>query len=131
MNTQTTTPTKSFRVGDIVQFGRTHGEKTRGRILRISAKSLSIETIEERGNGRGSAVGKKWRVHPSLVQAVSPNSASPSPSNFGLSPYATLRANVDSAQDNFLTKALDFGLGAPVTVEAFNNLKAALAAIAA
>jgi hypothetical protein len=116
-----TSPT-SFRVGDIVQFGRTHGEKTRGRVLRISAKSLQIETIEERGNGRGAAVGRKWRVHPSLVQAVTHDSGNPS----ARTPHPSiLRAKVEAAKSLFISKALTFGLEAPVTVSAFNEFRAA------
>lgn len=124
MNHASMTSPTSFRVGDIVQFGRTHGEKTRGRVLRISAKSLQIETIEERGNGRGAAVGRKWRVHPSLVQAVTHDSGSPS--GFERTPHPSiLRANLEAAKSLFISKALTFGLGSSETVRAFNAFKAA------
>ena len=124
MNHASMTSPTSFRVGDIVQFGRTHGEKTRGRVLRISAKSLQIETIEERGNGRGAAVGRKWRVHPSLVQAVTHDSGSPSGFE-RTSHFSILRANLEAAKSLFISNALTFGLGSSETVRAFNAFKAA------
>ena len=34
---------------DIVVFGRPNGEKTRGRVIRVNAKSITIEQVEERG----------------------------------------------------------------------------------
>lgn len=56
--------------GDIVLFGRPNGEKTRAVVLRVSGRSVLVETLEERGGGRGSAPGKKWRVAKSLVEVV-------------------------------------------------------------
>ena len=125
MNNASMTSPTSFRIGDIVQFGRTHGEKTRGRVLRISPKSLQIETVEERGNGRGAAVGRKWRVHPSLVTAVTHDSGS-TPSGFDRTPHPSiLRAKVEAAKSLFVSNALTFGLGSSETVRAFNEFKAA------
>lgn len=119
MNQTTPTTSTSFRVGDIVLFGRTHGEKTRGRVLRISAKSLQIETIEERGSGRGSAAGRKWRVHPSLVTPVTGTTTPPAK-------VVDHRGRVDLLKSVFIANALTFGLDAPATVEAFNSLKLAV-----
>ena len=66
-----------FKVGDKVVFGTPNGEKTRGRVVRVNRKSLSIEQTEVRGQKRIRAVGTKWRVHPSLVQHA--NGAAPAP----------------------------------------------------
>tara|TARA_B100001094_G_scaffold306549_1_gene337418 strand:+ start:83 stop:484 length:402 start_codon:yes stop_codon:yes gene_type:complete len=66
-----------FKVGDQVVFGRPNGERTRGTVVRVNRKSLSIEQAEVRGQKRVRAVGTKWRVHPSLVQHA--NGAAPAP----------------------------------------------------
>ena len=66
-----------FKVGDQVVFGRPNGERTRGTVVRVNRKSLSIEQTEVRGQKRVRAVGTKWRVHPSLVQHA--NGAAPAP----------------------------------------------------
>jgi len=60
--------TTTFSIGDEVIFGRPNGEQTRGRVVRINRKSLSIEQMGERGQSRIRKAGTKWRVHPSLVQ---------------------------------------------------------------
>jgi len=56
------------RPGDIVLFGRRNGEQTRARVLKISRKSVSVETLEPRG---AHPAGAKWRVSPSLIHSVS------------------------------------------------------------
>lgn len=53
-----------IRIGERVYFGRTHGEKTLGRVLKVNAKSISVVQLEARG---GHAVGTKWRVGPKFV----------------------------------------------------------------
>jgi hypothetical protein len=59
---------EDIRMGMTVVFGRPNGEKTRGVVRRISAKSVAVETVEARGTNGRSAPGQKWRVHPSLIQ---------------------------------------------------------------
>jgi len=59
--------THTFRVGDTVLFGRTHGEKTLGKVVGINAKSVKVEQTEERGS---RPVGTVWRVASSLVYAL-------------------------------------------------------------
>lgn len=66
----------TFRVGDLVEFGRPNGEKTEGRIVRVNAASITIEQTEQRGVSRVREAGTKWRVHPSLVRPVG---ATPTP----------------------------------------------------
>ncbi len=62
----------ALRPGDRVLFGRPNGEKTLGRVVRVSAKSVSVEQLEERGTSRVRQAGAKWRVHPSLVHPAPP-----------------------------------------------------------
>jgi hypothetical protein len=57
-----------FKIGDIVQFGSPTGEQTLGRVAKVNAKSLSVETTEARGK---YPVGAKWRVSPSLCTLAS------------------------------------------------------------
>jgi len=68
----------TFRVGDLVTFGRPNGEQTEGRIVRVNAASITIEQTEARGQTRIREAGAKWRVHPSLVRLVG-NSDAPAP----------------------------------------------------
>lgn len=70
MFARTMNPAPTFRVGDIVSFGRPNGEKTEGRIVKVNAASVSIEQTEVRGQTRLREAGAKWRVHPSLVSLV-------------------------------------------------------------
>lgn len=60
--------TNTFKVGDVVVFGRPNGEQTRGRVVRVNRKSIAIEQMGERGIHRAHKAGTKWRVHPSLVR---------------------------------------------------------------
>lgn len=66
-----------FNVGDIVIFGTPNGEKTRGRVVRVNRKSLSIEQLEVRGQQRVRGVGTKWRCHPSLVRLADGTAPAP------------------------------------------------------
>lgn len=75
-----------FSVGDIVEFGRTHGEKTRGRITATHGgsngsgqplKSLKVEQLEERGTLRIRSAGTTWKVPPSLMRKVDGASSTP------------------------------------------------------
>jgi len=55
------------RVGMKVIFGRNNGEKTLGEIIKINPTKAKVKALEERGNGRGSAVGTTWVVPYSLL----------------------------------------------------------------
>jgi hypothetical protein len=60
----------TFRVGDVVVFGRPGGEQTIGRVLSVVAKSLAVEQLEERGRARKRGVGTRWRIAPSFARAA-------------------------------------------------------------
>lgn len=64
----------TFSIGDSVLFGRTNGEKTPGRIVKINASSVKVEQTEARG---GYPVGTVWRVAPSLVYPLDAKPALP------------------------------------------------------
>ena len=59
---------EDLKVGDRVMFGRPNGEKTIGKVIRCNAKSVSVESLEDRG--RKSKAGGKWRVPYSLLAKV-------------------------------------------------------------
>ena len=59
-----------FQPGMLIEFGRRNCEKTRARILRVNTRTLTVETVEERGTRKTHPVGSKWRVHPALVKIV-------------------------------------------------------------
>ncbi len=62
-----------FSVGDKVLFGRRHGEKTLGKVIKVNRKNLKVEQLEERGCYRNYSVGTKWTVPPSLCTPVAEN----------------------------------------------------------
>jgi hypothetical protein len=66
----------TFRVGDIVSFGRPNGEQTEGKVVRVNTASVTIEQTEARGQTRIREAGAKWRVHPSLVRPINSGSVS-------------------------------------------------------
>jgi hypothetical protein len=65
--------THTFRVGDLVLFGRENGTKTEGRVVGINPKSVKVEQTDARG---GRPVGTVWRVAPSFIY---PLEGSPAP----------------------------------------------------
>jgi hypothetical protein len=62
-----------FKVGDTVLFGRTNGEKTRGRVTKVNSKSYKVTTLESRGTRSQYTSGGSWRVPHSLVWHDSPS----------------------------------------------------------
>lgn len=68
----------NFTIGQVVMFGRPNGEKTRGKIVDINMKSVTVITTEDRGKTKA---GVKWRVAPSLVTPVDASSDLPSTSS--------------------------------------------------
>ena len=65
----------TFNIGDEVIFGRLNGEQTRGRVVKVNAKSIGVEQMEARGQSRVRTAGAKWRVARSLVRHA--NGAAP------------------------------------------------------
>ena len=53
---------RGVRVGDVVEFGRRNGEKTRARVVSVAQKTVLVELLERRGKGRSSAIGSRWRI---------------------------------------------------------------------
>lgn len=64
----TTTP--AFKVGDMVYFGRTHGEKTLGKIAKVNPKKYKVTQMEDRGSIRDYKIGTIWTVPFNLVSAA-------------------------------------------------------------
>ena len=69
----------TFKINDVVTFGRPNGEQTEGKVVRVNAASITIEQMEERGVSRVRQAGAKWRVHPSLVRLASAGAAATPP----------------------------------------------------
>lgn len=57
-------PTRVFKVGTRVVFGRENGQQTTGKVLKINRTSVQVETLEDRGRHKK---GTKFRVAPSLL----------------------------------------------------------------
>lgn len=71
-----------FQVGDQVLFGRGHGEKTLGEVVRKGHKNLKVKQLETRGSQRTYSVGTIWTVPPSLCTRaanMNPLTKAPSP----------------------------------------------------
>lgn len=60
-----------LKPGMQVLFGRSHGEKTLGIVVRVNARSVTVKQAETRGTMRAYPVGTIWRVARSMVQPVS------------------------------------------------------------
>lgn len=79
-----------FSVGDVVEFGRRHGEKTRGKVVKTHGgsagtgaplKNLKVEQLEERGTHRVRSAGTVWTVPPSLMVKVGGSAPTPTASS--------------------------------------------------
>jgi len=64
-----------FRVGDRVLFGRGKGEQTRGKVVKVNAKSIKVETVEQRGTKRKVPAGTVYRVPKSMARLAKPRGA--------------------------------------------------------
>jgi len=51
-----------FKVGDPVLFGRKHGEKTRGTVLKVNRKTCKVQQDESRGTMKSHPIGTTWTV---------------------------------------------------------------------
>jgi hypothetical protein len=69
----------AFVIGQSVIFGRSHGEQTKGVIIKINAKSIKVAQTEDRGK---HPKGTVWTVAPGLVRAAdgsAPAASAPAP----------------------------------------------------
>ncbi len=55
----------------IVMFGRKHGQKTMGEVVKINPRRLKVKQLEGRGRSVNHAIGQVWTVPPSLCEIVS------------------------------------------------------------
>jgi hypothetical protein len=58
---------KKPRVGDIVTFGRRHGERTRGEVVKVNRTRAKVRQIGGRGTYRDHHEGTVWTVPFSLI----------------------------------------------------------------
>ena len=66
-------------VGMKVYFGRSHGEKTLGEIVKLNPQKAKIRQLEDRGSIRDYKIGTIWTVPYNLMSPADP-SAVPAPS---------------------------------------------------
>jgi hypothetical protein len=93
-----------FSVGDVVVFGRQHGEQTQGVVVKVNGKKIKVEQKESRGNHR---VGTIWIVPPSFCQKV--NGSTPVASTVQVSTPPQPKPATDDAVA-FAQKARSLGL---------------------
>ena len=56
------------KIGMQVYFGRSQGEKTLGKIIKLNPTKAKVEILEGRGTGRGGVAGSAWSVPYSLME---------------------------------------------------------------
>lgn len=62
---------RKIEIGMIVMYGRKHGQKTKGEVVKINLKRLKVKQLEGRGKHVMHAFGSIWSVSPSLCEIVS------------------------------------------------------------
>lgn len=98
---------QDFKLGMKVIFGRGNGEQTLGKIKKLNPTKAKVETLEERGNGRGSGVGAVWTVPYSLMRPADQDAkpgvyhAPPPPA-----PKPPLTYNSFAGEDNLILEAI-------------------------
>lgn len=69
----------SFKVGDKVHFGRSHGEQTLGEVVKVNRVKLKVRQLDARGTYRSYPVGTIWTVPVNLCTLVGGQAAAPAP----------------------------------------------------
>ncbi len=82
----------NFNKGDKVYFGRHHGEKTLGEIVKVNSKTYKIRQLEERGVQRSRPAGTIWNVAKEFVTSAT----SHTPENATVSRLASEPARSDA-----------------------------------
>lgn len=65
-----------MKVGQRVYFGRNHGERTLGEVVKVNPSKCKVRQLEARGTMRDYAVGTVWTVPASLC-TLAPEGATP------------------------------------------------------
>ena len=70
-----------MNVGDKIHFGRSHGEKTLGEVVKVNRTRVKVKQLEARGTMKDHPVGTIWTVPFALCSpldgAVQPRTATP------------------------------------------------------
>jgi hypothetical protein len=64
-----------MKTGDKVYFGRTHGERTLGEIVKVNRTTVQVRQLETRGAIRERPIGTVWKVPFALCTPI--NAAMP------------------------------------------------------
>lgn len=91
------------KVGQQVYFGRPNGEQTLGRVVKMNPAKAKVETLEQRGDGRGSTPGAVWHVPYSLMRPA--GDASPETPTLP-APRPPLGYNPFAGEDNLILEAI-------------------------
>jgi hypothetical protein len=62
-----------------VYFGRKHGEKTLGEVVKVNPKKAKVKQLEDRGSIRDYPIGTMWTVPFSLMEPADPTAIPKAP----------------------------------------------------
>ncbi len=71
--------TTIYKTGEKVFFGRTHGEKTLGEVVRVNRVNLKVRQLESRGTFTNYPVGTLWTVPASFCSKADGSVSVPEP----------------------------------------------------
>ena len=101
-----------MRVGMQVLFGRSHGERTLGEVVKVNPARVKVKQLDVRGSIKSHPVGTIWTVPPALCHRVVADGAAP------MAPVVRLAPAASSVHEAIarLRVALRFAAGVSATV---------------
>lgn len=87
----------NIKVGSLVLFGRNHGEKTLGRVLKINRERYKVRQLSGRGTLRNYKPGQEWAVPVSLIELAPEDTVIPEGAETMTHPEGTRVMEIEGA----------------------------------